>query len=96
MVEALTSAVLSGMSWWYFTRRRPPRALAVHVGRVTLTYMAFVVYGAVEIVTHFGAPLRWQLVALMVVFASAANAQIPLLRHEYASARERVALDGGP
>jgi len=82
IVMGLLSGALSAMSMCYFLRRNPPPALVVHVRRVTLTYIAFVVYGIAETSTHFGKPVRWQPFATLLVFTMAANAQVPLVRFE--------------
>lgn len=86
--EGVVSLVLSGMTLHYFTKRGPAGPVGSHVWRVTLTYVAFVIFGLAEIVTHWGADWRWQLVALMTVFLLAANSLIPLLSYERAAARK--------
>ena len=82
------SFVLSVLSLYYFSKRSPPRAVALHVRRVTITYLSFVAYGLIEISIHFGDDFGWQLFALMVVFTLSSHAQIPLLAHERAAAEK--------
>lgn len=88
LFEALVSAVLAGLSLYFFTQRRPPKVLLAHVIRVSLTYFAFVAFGVVEVTTHFGHGWRWELFGEMVIFGLAANSHVPLVRYEWQAAKQ--------
>lgn len=93
IANGLASMVLSALSLHHFARRAPPTRIRSHVRRVTVTYLGFVCYGLVEVITHWGHEMRWQLAALFVVFSLALHAQVPLLNYERSSAA-RVVLRG--
>ncbi len=82
IVEGLISVYLSVMTLVYFLRRQPPKGIIIHVRRVTITYIGFVLYGSVEALTHLGQPIRWQPFAILAVFSLAAMSQVTLLRFE--------------
>ncbi len=82
LIEGLLSVYLSVMTLIYFFRRKPHPALVFHVRRVTITYIGFVVYGCVEMITHFGESIRWQTFAILTVFTMAAMSQVTLLKFE--------------
>ncbi len=82
LLEGLISVYLSVMTLIYFLRRNPPENIIIHVRRVTITYIGFVLYGCVESFTHFGQPIRWQPFAILSVFTLAAMSQVTLLRFE--------------
>lgn len=86
VINGLASMCLSGLSLFYFAKRHPPPGVSTHVRRVTVTYLAFVVYGMAEIVTHWSHDMRWQLLVLWAVFVLATRAQLPLLQYEHTQA----------
>lgn len=76
------SIIFSLLTLRSFLQRHPPVQIRQHVGRVSLTYTMFVVFGIVDTVTHWGDPFRWQLFGYALVFIMAINAQAPLLSYE--------------
>ncbi len=81
-LEGLISVYLSIMTLIYFLHRHPPKNIIIHVRRVTITYIGFVLYGCAETFTHFGQPIRWQPFAILAIFTLAAMSQVTLLRFE--------------
>jgi len=77
--NGLFSFVFSVLTLCFFLKWPLPSPIRKQAVRVTVVYLAFVIYGLAETVTHLGQPLRWQIVAQFAIFTLATYAIIPLL-----------------